>query len=160
MTLHGEVCFPNLEFEKQVIDFGCILNDTEVTRYMNIVNNSPMEVRYKWSFLIDGEPISVYHCRPEMRLPTQLSPMLEVEEYEADDEENNIEGEGEMGEQVYVPPVGEGESGDEVSEYPTTQVEVTGAESPRTPRVQENGNMEIEQSVPIAIEKVILCSIF
>ena len=44
VALRGEVYFPNLEFEKSVVDFGCILNDTEVTRYINITNNSPMEV--------------------------------------------------------------------------------------------------------------------
>ena len=30
------------------MDFGCILNDTEVTRYVNITNNSPMEVKYRF----------------------------------------------------------------------------------------------------------------
>ncbi len=60
--LRGEVYFPNLEFEKSVVNFGCILNDTEVTRYVNITNNSPMEVKYKWSFLIEEDkPITVFH---------------------------------------------------------------------------------------------------
>ena len=44
VTLRGEVFFPNLLFEKTAMDFGCILNDTEVTRYINIVNNSPLQV--------------------------------------------------------------------------------------------------------------------
>jgi len=48
IALRGEVYFPNLEFEKTVMDFGCILNDTEVTRYVNITNNSPMVVKYRW----------------------------------------------------------------------------------------------------------------
>ena len=65
LALRGEVYFPNLEFEKSVVDFGCILNDTEVTRYLNITNNSPMEVRYKWSFLLDGQPIASFHPRPK-----------------------------------------------------------------------------------------------
>ena len=47
IALRGEVYFPNLDFEKTVMDFGCILNDTEVTRYVNITNNSPMEVKYR-----------------------------------------------------------------------------------------------------------------
>ena len=47
IALRGEVYFPNLDFEKTTMDFGCILNDTEVTRYVNITNNSPMEVKYR-----------------------------------------------------------------------------------------------------------------
>lgn len=38
-----------------MVDFGCILNDIEVIRYVNIINNSLMEVRYKWFFLIGDE---------------------------------------------------------------------------------------------------------
>lgn len=57
MALKGEVYFPNVQFEKTIIDFGCILNDTEVTRYVNMTNNSPMDVHYKWSFLLDDEPV-------------------------------------------------------------------------------------------------------
>ena len=82
INLRGEVYFPNLDFEKTIIDFGCILNDTEVTRYINVTNNSPMEVNYKWSFLIDGEPITEYHRRVE--------PVYEEvveEEYEQCDDE-------------------------------------------------------------------------
>ena len=39
ISLRGEVYFPNLAFEKMTIDFGCVLNDTEVTRYVNVTNN-------------------------------------------------------------------------------------------------------------------------
>lgn len=60
VTLKGEVYFPNLTFEKDTVDFGCILNDTEVTRYVNITNNSPMPVKYKWSFLEPVQPIILY----------------------------------------------------------------------------------------------------
>ena len=52
--------FPNLLFEKEDIDFGCILNDTEVTRYINVTNNSPLEVKYKWSFLVDNTPVAIF----------------------------------------------------------------------------------------------------
>lgn len=58
--LRGEVYFPNLTFEKMDVDFGCILNDTEVTRYVNITNNSPMPVKYRWSFLEPSNPIVIY----------------------------------------------------------------------------------------------------
>ena len=47
------------------VNFGCILNDTEVTRYVNITNNSPQEVKYKWSFLLEeGVPVTTYHSLP------------------------------------------------------------------------------------------------
>ncbi|XP_064641495.1 hydrocephalus-inducing protein-like isoform X2 [Lineus longissimus] len=66
IALRGEVYFPNLDFEKAVVDFGCILNDTEVTRYINITNNSPMDVKYRWSFLIGDEPYAIWNRRPKV----------------------------------------------------------------------------------------------
>lgn len=76
--MRGEVYFPNLEFEKDVIDFGCILNDTEVTRYVNITNNSPMEVQYRWSFLIGEQPCAVFNRQPKI----QIDEIVEEEEEE------------------------------------------------------------------------------
>ena len=58
--LRGEVYFPNLTFQKMQVDFGCILNDTEVTRYVEITNNSPMPVKYSRSFLEPSKPIMLY----------------------------------------------------------------------------------------------------
>lgn len=81
MALRGEVYFPNLEFEKMEIDFGCILNDTEVTRYVNISNNSPMDVRYKWSFLVDNQPVAMFE-KPPVESP------LPVEDVETSGEES------------------------------------------------------------------------
>ncbi|XP_052230840.1 hydrocephalus-inducing protein-like isoform X4 [Dreissena polymorpha] len=69
IALRGEVYFPNLEFEKSVMDFGCILNDTEVTRYVNITNNSPMVVKYRWSFLIGDEPCTMVNHRAKVASP-------------------------------------------------------------------------------------------
>ena len=43
--------FPNVTFESQEVDFGCILNDTEIIRYLTMTNTSPLGVRYTWSFL-------------------------------------------------------------------------------------------------------------
>ena len=43
--------FPNVAFESEHVEFGCILNDTETIRYVSMINNSPLEVRYTWSFL-------------------------------------------------------------------------------------------------------------
>ena len=33
------------------VDFGCILNDTEVTRNVLVTNHSPMDVKYHWLFV-------------------------------------------------------------------------------------------------------------
>ena len=38
-------------FDKREIDFGCILNDTEVMRPGRMTNNSPLPVRYAWFFI-------------------------------------------------------------------------------------------------------------
>ncbi|XP_075796761.1 hydrocephalus-inducing protein homolog isoform X3 [Pelodiscus sinensis] len=54
VTLRGEVHFPNLHFQTMDLDFGCILNDTEVVRYIKMTNCSPLLVKYHWSFLMDS----------------------------------------------------------------------------------------------------------
>ena len=51
VELQAEIFFPNVAFETGELDFGCILNDTETIRYISMTNNSPLEVRYSWSFL-------------------------------------------------------------------------------------------------------------
>ncbi len=44
------------------VNFGCILNDTEVTRYVNMTNTSPQEVSYRWYFQLEhGVPVTVHH---------------------------------------------------------------------------------------------------
>jgi hypothetical protein len=73
IKLRGEVCFPNLQFEKTVIDFGCILNNTEATRYINITNNSPMEVSYRWSFVLGHQPVAIFRKPPHQFAINDLS---------------------------------------------------------------------------------------
>ncbi|XP_068693384.1 hydrocephalus-inducing protein homolog [Montipora foliosa] len=51
INLKGEVFFPNLTFEIEKVDFGCILNDTEVMQAVKVTNHSPMDVKYQWSFI-------------------------------------------------------------------------------------------------------------
>nr|XP_035929880.1 hydrocephalus-inducing protein homolog [Halichoerus grypus] len=55
LNLRGEVNYPNLSFETMELDFGCILNDTEVIRYITITNCSPLVVKFRWFFLVDNE---------------------------------------------------------------------------------------------------------
>lgn len=63
-TLHlrGEVHYPNLSFETMELDFGCILNDTEVIRYVTITNSSPLVVKFRWFFLVDDEENQIRGC--------------------------------------------------------------------------------------------------
>nr|XP_023493063.1 hydrocephalus-inducing protein homolog isoform X2 [Equus caballus] len=55
LNLRGEVHYPNLSFETMELDFGCILNDTEVIRYVTMTNCSPLVVKFRWFFLVDDE---------------------------------------------------------------------------------------------------------
>ncbi|XP_053771126.1 hydrocephalus-inducing protein homolog isoform X8 [Desmodus rotundus] len=55
LKLRGEVHFPNLSFQTMELDFGCILNDTEVIRYMTVSNCSPLLVKFHWFFLVNDE---------------------------------------------------------------------------------------------------------
>ena len=56
INLMGEVVFPNLKFEDQNIDFGCILNDTEMSKYVTVTNTSRLTVNYEWYFNIRKQP--------------------------------------------------------------------------------------------------------
>ena len=58
INLMGEVIFPNLLFEETDIDFGCILNDTECSRYVSVTNTSRLSVSYQWYFLLTRRPDS------------------------------------------------------------------------------------------------------
>ncbi|XP_026632827.1 hydrocephalus-inducing protein homolog isoform X2 [Microtus ochrogaster] len=55
LSLRGEVHYPNLSFEMMEVDFGCILNDTEVIRYITMTNCSPLVVKFRWFFLVDND---------------------------------------------------------------------------------------------------------
>uniref|UniRef100_H2ZTJ9 Uncharacterized protein n=1 Tax=Latimeria chalumnae TaxID=7897 RepID=H2ZTJ9_LATCH len=61
VALWGEVHFPNLHFESTEVDFGCILNDTEVVRHMEMANCSPFPVKYRWSLLLDDWENQISH---------------------------------------------------------------------------------------------------
>lgn len=43
----GEFCFPNLEFEKNEIDFGATMNDTKKKMSMTIRNISKIDANYQ-----------------------------------------------------------------------------------------------------------------
>ena len=50
VSIRGEVFFPNLLFDRDIVDFACIPNGTEATRYLQVSNNSPLPVNYRWTF--------------------------------------------------------------------------------------------------------------
>ena len=84
IKLRGEVSFPNLHFEKTVVDFGCILNNTEATRYLNVTNSGPLEVSYRWSFVLDNKPVAIFRKPPRRSAggsPTVKLESAEVREY-------------------------------------------------------------------------------
>ena len=43
----GEFCFPNLEFEKNEIDFGAVMNDTIKKTSINISNVSKISANFQ-----------------------------------------------------------------------------------------------------------------
>ncbi|KAL2300445.1 hypothetical protein Nmel_012422, partial [Mimus melanotis] len=54
ITVPGEVYFPNLHFQAQAVEFGCIINRTEQELHMEMTNCSPIPAQYHWSFLTDS----------------------------------------------------------------------------------------------------------
>ncbi|XP_059006937.1 hydrocephalus-inducing protein homolog [Mustela lutreola] len=74
LNLRGEVNYPNLSFETMELDFGCILNDTEVIRYVTITNCSPLLVKFRWFFLVDDEENQIrFVSRPRKAYSAPLS---------------------------------------------------------------------------------------
>ncbi|XP_032051538.1 hydrocephalus-inducing protein homolog [Aythya fuligula] len=73
VTVRGEVYFPNLHIQTMALDFGCILNDTEDVRYIEMSNCSPLLVRYRWAFLTGSHtsqmrfspPVPKHFIQPE-----------------------------------------------------------------------------------------------
>ncbi|XP_071959113.1 hydrocephalus-inducing protein homolog isoform X2 [Antedon mediterranea] len=112
ISLRGEVFFPNLTFDKMDVDFGCILNDTEVTRYVNISNDSPMPVRYRWSFLEPEQPIVLYPQPVPQELveeeeniediPVRDQPPIITEDLLNENNENAIEEEHQNTEELII----------------------------------------------------------
>ncbi|XP_073081517.1 hydrocephalus-inducing protein homolog [Manis javanica] len=77
LALRGEVHYPNLGFETMELDFGCILNDTEVIRYITVTNYSPLIVKFRWFFLVDDEENQIRFV-PWLRKPYS-APQSQVE---------------------------------------------------------------------------------
>ena len=70
VQLIGEINYPNLHFESKTVNFGCILNDTQMTSTMRITNSSKVPVDFHWAFLEDAER--------EARKATEKKPYVPV----------------------------------------------------------------------------------
>lgn len=42
---------PNLNFDVMQLNFGCIMNNSRETKFINILNKSPMPLNFKWKML-------------------------------------------------------------------------------------------------------------
>ncbi|VDQ01576.1 unnamed protein product, partial [Trichobilharzia regenti] len=65
----GEVHFPNLQFEADIIDFGCILNYTEMTKHTLMKNVSPLPVKFRWSLLIGNRANIIFKRQARLTEP-------------------------------------------------------------------------------------------
>uniref|UniRef100_A0A8C3Q1J6 HYDIN protein n=1 Tax=Chrysolophus pictus TaxID=9089 RepID=A0A8C3Q1J6_CHRPC len=72
IAVRGEVYFPNLQMGTTAVDFGCILNDTEDVRYVEMTNCSPLLVRYRWSFLAGSRVSQMRYVPCPFLLPCVL----------------------------------------------------------------------------------------
>ena len=55
IPLLGEINFPNLDFEYNVVNFGCVLNDTTKTLLVRVTNCSKVATDFQWAFLEDED---------------------------------------------------------------------------------------------------------
>ena len=60
IDLFGEVCFPNIQLESNIINFGSILSETSKKVQFNIKNISQMGLNYEWTFLEDEVFIKLF----------------------------------------------------------------------------------------------------
>lgn len=61
VALRGEVYFPNLHFSSDMVDFGCILNNTHVNQKLTMTNCSPLPVIYNWKVLMDHQLSHIWY---------------------------------------------------------------------------------------------------
>lgn len=51
IELVGEMCFPNLAFDTQEVQFGSILNDTTGRHSVLMTNTSKVDAAFDWQFI-------------------------------------------------------------------------------------------------------------
>ena len=140
------------------VDFGCILNDTETVHYVKMINNSPLEVHYKWYFLrrppVRREDPEQMDEGVDMQSECETDSLTEAggqvdgeeggqgeeeeEECEEEEEEQDGEGDGESEE------TGEGVEGEEVEEQEEEEAEEgEGKEGREEEREEEEGDDDV-----------------
>ncbi|CAI2730845.1 unnamed protein product [Schistosoma spindalis] len=85
VRLIGEVHFPNVQFNTNLIDFGCILNHTEMTKQLTMKNISPLPVKFRWSLLIGDRPNIIF------KRYAQLTEYQKLSNSHINNNNNNIE---------------------------------------------------------------------
>ncbi|XP_071423982.1 hydrocephalus-inducing protein homolog [Pithys albifrons albifrons] len=78
ISIRGEVYFPNLHIPAKALDFGCIMNDTEQVRYVEMTNCSPIAVHYHWAFQTGSQVLPSPTVEPQSP-ETGLRQFVEVE---------------------------------------------------------------------------------
>ncbi|CAH8527146.1 unnamed protein product [Schistosoma turkestanicum] len=88
VRLIGEVHFPNVQFSSKLIDFGCILNNTEMTEHLTMKNISPLPVKFRWSLLIGDRPNIIFKRQARLTEHPVIVNDTELEHYDAIDNKN------------------------------------------------------------------------
>uniref|UniRef100_A0A5K4F930 Hydin_ADK domain-containing protein n=1 Tax=Schistosoma mansoni TaxID=6183 RepID=A0A5K4F930_SCHMA len=94
VRLIGEVHFPNLQFGSNIIDFGCILNHTEMTEHLSMKNISPLPVKFRWSLLIGDRPNIIFKRQArltERQLPINVQKLAHADITDGKNTENNLQ---------------------------------------------------------------------
>nr|XP_032813560.1 hydrocephalus-inducing protein homolog isoform X3 [Petromyzon marinus] len=81
VALLGHTHFPNLSFDHTSIDFGCVLNHTEVERRITMVNCSPLPVYFCWSFLQHDGITPISHRGEGTAVRSTLPTLFEYDEH-------------------------------------------------------------------------------
>ena len=79
IDLVGEINFPNLKMQNDVIDFGCVLTDTVDRRYFSIKNTSSVPAAFDWSLAAQAEEdIKQTKSGPKYVHPSEVFDILPV----------------------------------------------------------------------------------
>lgn len=54
IPIKATIAFPNLKFDKESVNFGCVLNETQKALRVRATNWSDLDVNFKWSFVEGG----------------------------------------------------------------------------------------------------------
>ncbi|CAM9191035.1 unnamed protein product, partial [Phaeothamnion confervicola] len=51
LPLAGAIHFPNLSFDTTKVNFGCVLNDTSMTKVVRVTNRGKVDCAFSWAFV-------------------------------------------------------------------------------------------------------------